>query len=496
MKAPNNAAVTIDMREDDERYFEDPEFRESLKMYEEARQNGTPLYMDADELTDIAEYYMVNEREAEADEAIALAVQLHPESVDPQVFLARQEMFRDHLELAHKICDAIQDQDDSEVRFLNAELMIREEKEDEAYDYLIGCYENMMSGRAGFLYDSAGVFMDYAIWDKARMLVKRLLDDYPNYRRGTELMAEVLVAMGDYEEAIPLLNQILDGNPYHISAWNLLAESQAALDQFQEAIDSAEYVLAIDQDNLRAIITKANCLFHLDQPEEAHQLYTTYLQTVPQDSVICYLDSVCLADLERFDEAASMLTKANEVSHEMSPEQLNIYLHQAYVESRLHHLDRAIAAIDKARKLAPDNSNNIEYEVHLGRIFLENNHPSEAGIHFHRAIQVSKNAVKTLLQIAISFTDTEHYDMARSMFEEILKNYGDIIEKEVLPYLAYCYCHVGEDQKYLQTLKKAVQCNREITKALFSTMFQGVLPEEYYLYAFQSVYGRFPLDGE
>ena len=201
MKAPNNAAVTIDMREDDERYFEDPEFRESLKMYEEARQNGTPLYMDADELTDIAEYYMVNEREAEADEAIALAVQLHPESVDPQVFLARQEMFRDHLELAHKICDAIQDQDDSEVRFLNAELMIREEKEDEAYDYLIGCYENMMSGRAGFLYDSAGVFMDYAIWDKARMLVKRLLDDYPNYRRGTELMAEVLVAMGDYEEA-------------------------------------------------------------------------------------------------------------------------------------------------------------------------------------------------------------------------------------------------------------------------------------------------------
>ena len=92
------------MREEDEQaFFEDPEFQEVLRKYEEARRSGAPFYMDADDLTDIAEYYMVQEREEQADEAIRIATELHPESVDPQVFLARQQMFHDNLERAHEI---------------------------------------------------------------------------------------------------------------------------------------------------------------------------------------------------------------------------------------------------------------------------------------------------------------------------------------------------------------------------------------------------------
>ncbi len=481
---------------DDQAYFEDPEFQESLHRYEEARRSGTPLYMDADELTDIAEYYMVQEREEEANEAIHLATELHPESVDPQVFLARQEMFHDHLDRAHEICDAIADQDDNEVRFLRAELMIREQAEEDAYDFLTACYEGIVSGRAAFLYDSAGVFMDYSIWDKAQLMAERLMAEHPNYRKGPELLADILVSKGAYEEAIPLLNRILDENPYHINAWNLLAESQGALEQFREAIDSTEYVLAIDQNNQRAIITKANCLFHLDQLEEAHALYQTYLRSNPQDSVIYYLDAVCLSDLERYEESAAQLTKANEVSSEMSPEQLNIYLQQAFVESRLRHLDRAIAAIDKARRMAPEDSNNNEYELQLGRIFLENDRANEAGVHFQQALRVSRDRKRTLFRMAVAFADTEFYHLAKSMLEEIMQTYGETMIQEVTPYLAYCYSRLGEDQKYLSNLKQAAQCNPEVTKVLFSPLFPGVQPQEYYLYAFQSVYGRFPEDGE
>ena len=488
---------TENMREEDEQaYFEDPEFQESLRKYEEARRKGEPLYMDADELTDIAEYYMVQEREKQADEAIRLATELHPESVDPQVFLARQEMFHGNMKRAYEICNAISDQDDSEVLFLKAELMIREQKDQDAFDFLTDCYERMEAGRAGFLYDSAGVFMDYAVWDKAQLLAERLMKEHPNYRKGSELMADIMVSMGNYEEAIPLLNRILDGNPYHISAWNLLAESQGALEQFQEAIDSTEYVLAINQNNQRAIITKANCLFHLGQQEEAHKLYTTYLQANPQDSIIYYLDAVCLSDLELYEESAAQLDKANEVSGEMSPEQLNIYMQQAFVESRLHHLDRAIAAIDKARKLAPEDNNNNEYELQVGIIFLENGRNDEARVHFNQALRVSRNPQKTLFRIAIAFADSEFYGLAQSMLEDILQTYGESMNKEILPYLAYCYSHVGEDQKYLSTLKQAALCNPEVTKVLFSQTFPGVQPQEYYLYAFQSICGRLPEEGE
>ncbi len=38
-------------------YFEDPEFKEALARYEGMVENHTPAYFEADELTDIAEYY-------------------------------------------------------------------------------------------------------------------------------------------------------------------------------------------------------------------------------------------------------------------------------------------------------------------------------------------------------------------------------------------------------------------------------------------------------
>ena len=42
------------MREEDEEiYFNDPEFLEYLQKYEQAHENGEPIYMDAEELTDI-----------------------------------------------------------------------------------------------------------------------------------------------------------------------------------------------------------------------------------------------------------------------------------------------------------------------------------------------------------------------------------------------------------------------------------------------------------
>ena len=49
--------------EEDERYFQGKEFRDALARYENALRQGQSVYMEADELTDIAEYYMTRERD-------------------------------------------------------------------------------------------------------------------------------------------------------------------------------------------------------------------------------------------------------------------------------------------------------------------------------------------------------------------------------------------------------------------------------------------------
>ena len=67
-------------------YFDSEEFREMLAEYEDAMNMGMPVFMDADELSEIADYYQTQERYDEADAAIELALSLSPGAVAPLTF--------------------------------------------------------------------------------------------------------------------------------------------------------------------------------------------------------------------------------------------------------------------------------------------------------------------------------------------------------------------------------------------------------------------------
>ena len=330
--------------EEDEKYFQGKEFRDALARYENALRQGQSVYMEADELTDIAEYYMTREREKDADKVIRLALALHPDSVDPQVFLARRQLFLGNTRKAWRISRAIVDQEDREVKFLNAEILIKEDRGREAVVYLLGVWRTLEYDRDHFLYDSAGIFMDYNLWEYALMWVHRLERLFPKYPRTLRMKAELMVCLGRYSEAIPLLNQLLDEDPYRKEVWNLLAESQGATEQFAEAIDSTEYVLAIDKDDRRAMATKASCLFHMNQPQEAHELYRKYLEGDPDDTNILYLDAVCLASLERYAAVQTVVPKVIVHLHILC-RRLVANIHQLHhlqktrslAEIRLHH---------------------------------------------------------------------------------------------------------------------------------------------------------------
>ena len=62
------------MKQDE--YFESKDFRDILTQYERERQAGRRIYMDADDLADIAEYYINNKREKEARRVLADAMLL------------------------------------------------------------------------------------------------------------------------------------------------------------------------------------------------------------------------------------------------------------------------------------------------------------------------------------------------------------------------------------------------------------------------------------
>ena len=120
------------MNNDLSSYFEDPEFKEALEKYEGMVKNHTPAYFDADELTDIAEYYASKGRQIEAEAAIDFALQLHPNDTDALIFRARSLAMKGRLDEAYMVMDLIEDRSDREVRFLKADLLMEEKRMEEA----------------------------------------------------------------------------------------------------------------------------------------------------------------------------------------------------------------------------------------------------------------------------------------------------------------------------------------------------------------------------
>lgn len=483
------------MREEEKQYFEEPEFRESLRKYEDAIQEGSSVYMDADDLTDIAEYYMIHEQEEKANHAIALAVAMHPEATDPQIFLARQQMFHNNLEQAHALCEAIADQEDREVIFLRAELMIRDNAKEKAAEYLLDVYEKATSDRANLLYDSTCIFIDYECYDEALHFANKLQRDFPEYHKALYLLSEIHTTLGNFKEAIPLLNTILDRDPYDIEAWNILAEANRAEENFQEAIDNTEYVLAIEPENKKALITKAHCLIHLNNFDEAHDIYTTYLQQHPQDVSFLYLDGACLACVERFDEAVVNLRKASGMENNDSVERMHIYLQLAYVESKLHNVNNALQALSKAKEFTNEDL-QIEYNLLIGEVLLENGQKDEAEDHFKLAIDESEDKRGTLLNIGITYGESKYYEEAITILNAILELFPGEEGRIAIPYLAYCYFNTNDVVNYLKYLRESVSVSRETTQFLFERHFPNIAPEEYYTYAFHDIYNRFPEDWE
>lgn len=480
------------MREDDRAYFEDAEFKESLRRYESALSMGRSVYMDADELTDIAEYYMVNDKEEQADKAISIALRLHPHSADPQIFLARQHMFHNRLDRAYEICDAIEDQNDREVTFLRAELMIREDKVNTAQEFLLAAHDRLDSDKADFLYDSACVFLDYDLCDEALMFAAKLEEEHPGYSKTKPLLVDILLLKEDYEAAVPVINEILDSDPYDTECWLCLAEAQFSQGKWDEAMESAEFVLAIDSDNRQALINKAQCLMETNAYDKAHETLQSYLSRHPEDSGALYHDAVCLSCLERFGQALESIKKSLSHKSKDADDELRSYLQLAYIESKLRHVNEALDALTKARRVKADNV-SCDFNLLRGEIYLENGFPEQAILDFLIAVEISTDKKATVFNICIAYIESGYHRDALILLNRYVEEFPEV-EPKCCPYRALCYFRLNKTISFLKCLKRSVDTNPEVTQFLFSKYFPSVPVEEYYAYAYHAAYGEYPPD--
>ena len=466
------------MLNDELEYFKSEEFQKILRQYEDSVKSGHPVYMDADDLADIADWYQYNGHQEEADEAVNLALEYNPEALGPLLYKAREALSLRDFETAYEYADHVEAADAVEAFYLRNEILICEGKEEEADEHFREHLKEVMPDeQMDYVYDVASIYSDYNIFDKAFEWIARSQgDDSDDFK---ELMARTLFGLGKYQDSERIFNELIDHNPSSTRYWNALASAQFMREDYHAAITSSEFAIAIDPNDADGLLSKANSLYNLENFETALSYFQKYSEKMKDDEFGYLHQGTCLINLGRFEEAIEVLKKGEATSPPDSNYLPEIYQEMAFAYSELHQPETAIYYLDKTDSLECDH---VNVSIIKGHVLLSNKRAKEAEEAFKKALINSGNAPKTMLRIIVSLYDNH---LVQPSYK-LLKGFLTLVDddwKEGYSYMALCCLDLKKYDEFLKYLKLAIEKNQREARLVLGSYFpKEVEPKDYYDY--------------
>lgn len=472
----------MELKNDDE-YFNDEEFQEILNDYEQSAKSGQTPLMDADDLVDIAEYYLSEERYDEAQAAIDRAMETDPHSLSVLNYQIHEALHAGDIEAAQQYLDCMMERESPEYIYSHAEILLAQDKIDEADTFLRQQLQDISPDEyQDYVLDVANIYTDYGINDKAMEWMMRARQE--NTDDFKELMARTLFGLGKYDDSERLFNELIDRDPFQKRYWNALASTQYMKEDYSGSITSSEYAIAIDPDDPEAVIAKANGLYRLDNYEEALSYYERYSRLYPDDEFGLLHQGSCLINLGRFEQAVERLLKAVDIAPEDSEVLVEIYEELGFAYSELHQADKAIHYIDKTDALDCDHEDML---VIRGHILLGNDRLKEAEEMFKKALLQSDNDPRIMLRILVSLYDNKYVDAAYAMFKKFFTIVDDDWN-DGYAYMALCCADTGRHEEFMKYLRLACEKNPQEARQVLSGLFPaGMSSKDYYDYMLEKM---------
>lgn len=433
--------------------------------------------MDADDLTDIAEYYQAKGQPSKALKAIAKARQIFPGADAPKIFLSRFELVEHNdTQGARRMAKTVADKDDPEYVLLMAEIMLVDGQDDQA--------ESLMRQKLGgidgddqddFRLDVAGLYVDYHLFDMASLWLKEYTGDQsdPYYK---ELRAQVLMAEGHYDESEQLLNDLLNEDPFSTDNWNSLAQSQFMHNDIKRSIDSSDFSLAIDPDNEDALVNKANALFTLGNYDDAYKYYLRFSQLEPDNPLAELFAGLSLINMQRDEDGLGHLLRAISLSDVNDRHLPELYQEIALTLCELKRPGEAHSYLDRARREGLDD---VGLYITRGHVFLTEDKREEAWEVFHRALKKTNFSIDTFKQIAITYVECGYVDLGSRLISSIIAA-GVDDWYEGYAYLARCGFYKKDWKMMADNVEIACLNSPQTAQSVLGDLFpEGTPPESY-----------------
>ena len=457
-------------------YFNNDDFREKLKLYEESVKSGHPIFLDAEDLTDIIDYYNLMQMDKEAEQTADYALTLFPGASGPITYKVRRCIDENDFEKAEELIEEVFDKD-IDYKYIKAEIFLAKNMPDEANRILEEAValadEDDLDNS---LLDATNIMVDYGYFEMANDWINKVEDksseDY------VELKVKILSNQGEIDKAERLLNKLIDKNPYEHKYWNLLSYSQLSNDRISDALTSNEFSLAVSPDNPEGILCKARILSAQFSFEEAVKYYVKYSHIYPND-INCLLQiGYCFMNMSKNEEALNIYLLAEKKAEDDKPMLRMIYENIALAYSHLYKMNESMAYIDKLEIILPQDE---KYNATLikGYVLLENKQLKDGILTLSNLLNECHNAPIVLLKVSVVLYENRLIEAAYVLMHDYYP-LGD--ESNIYGYAYYAlYCYdLGKDEEFLKMLEIAVERNpEESITALHHIFPEGMKPTEY-----------------
>lgn len=459
-------------------YFDSNEFKAILAAYEEAVSKGQAIFMDTDDLIDIADYYNMVGLRDKASATVDAALEYDPSATLPLVYKAREALADEDIKSAIDMADNIIDKDDYDYKCLKAEIMVAQDCIDEADAYLKEIFPTLeYAEHEDFVYDTAGMYLDYGVYDKAYEWLAECSD--PDGEECLDMRGKALLGLGRHEEAVAIYEKLIDKSPRTAGYWVSLANAQNQSESYNDAITSCEYALALNPHDASGLFIKASSLYRLGNFEQALEYYQRYNEIAPKDGYGELNVGTTLLHLAHYDEALVHLRKAERQAQNASSGYLSqIHEAMALVYSSLGINGKAIEYIDKVPIAENDDEECVEHLIVRGHILLEAGRTSEAESMFRKAVIKSSCSPNVMLRVIVSLMDNKYTEVAYRMFKMYFSTFPNTTDGYA--YMALCCWEMQNIDEFLLYFKKALTYNKnEATTVLANVVPAGIGLNDY-----------------
>lgn len=394
----------------------DRELQELAEQYEAAKAENKPLYFDADDLADLADWHGMKKKFDKAFDVIEYGLRLHPNSTALLIEYAYLYLDSGQKAKAREIVESISDTYSPEAKVLRAHLLLSEGKLDEAEE-LLDTIEDKQD--LANVVDVSYMYLDMGYPDKALEWLDPVKEDYHDEEAYIAVVADCLYGKGMAEEATPLYNRLIDMNPYSAPYWFGLARCHFEEMDFDQAIDACDYALVADDEYTDAYIMKGHCFYQLGNEDLALECYqkAEQLNSMAPEFIYMYI-GLCKISKCEWEEGYENLEKAiKEIENDDKLSVLlpNIYSHSGMCLSKMGKKRKAHIYCRKAHKLAPDDPESYLIE---GRIYVEEGDYAKGIKQWKEALNCAP-CIDTWYEIGMHSMEIGYLDYAKVAFEHV-----------------------------------------------------------------------------